>query len=59
MATQYQEDMLSELLDFIEENNISDVNQISWLTDEDCYIESAKSTEFKELLKRAKEALEE
>jgi hypothetical protein len=54
------EDVLAELLEFIEENNVSDINEIKWLSEDvDCFIESDRSIEFKELLKKASEAVGE
>jgi len=53
------EDSVSELMDIIEENNISDVNDITWLSDTDCYIESSRSVEFKELIKKVLASLSE
>lgn len=53
------EDAVRELLDFIEENNICDSHEISWLTDEDCYIESDRSSEMQELIQKIQDSLGE
>lgn len=50
-------EVVRELIDFIEENNISDIHNIYWLTDEDCYIDSDRSSEMQELLQRVEESL--
>ena len=51
--TKYRE-VLEELLEYIEENNICDENEILWLTDEDCTIDSNRSQEFTEIIEKAK-----
>lgn len=48
-----------ELIDFIEENNVCDINNITWIDDEDCYIDSSRSDEMKEIIEKVKEAIEE
>ena len=52
-------DIVRELLDFIEENNISDIHNISWISDEDCYVESERSTEWKDIIQKVEEAIKE
>lgn len=49
--------VVRELMEFIEENNISDIQNISWLDDEDCYIENDRSPEMNELIHKVQEAL--
>jgi hypothetical protein len=53
------EEAVRELLEFMEENNICDSHEICWLTDEDCYIESNRSSEMSELIQKITESLEE
>ena len=53
------EDILAELLEFIEENNVSDINELDWVSEDTCYVDSKRSVEFKELLKKANEAVGE
>lgn len=49
---------VEELLEMIEEKNICDEQNITWITDEDCEIESNKSVEFSELIEAVKEEIE-
>jgi hypothetical protein len=51
------ENVVRELIEFIEENNICDMQNIAWLTDEDCYIESERSAEMAEILQKVQDAL--
>lgn len=53
------EETVRELLDFIEENNVCDSHEISWITEEDCYIESERTPEWQELIQKAQESLGE
>ena len=53
------EDAVRELLEFMEENNICDSHEISWLKDENCYIESDRSVEMQELIQRVQNAIDE
>ena len=48
---------VEELLEFIEESGINDINNIGWLTDTDCYIDGERSEEFQRLLKETEEIL--
>lgn len=49
---------VEELLDMLEEKNICDEQNIIWITDEDCIIESNRSVEFSELIENIQEELE-
>ena len=49
---------VEELLEMIEERNICDEQNITWITDEDCEIESNRSVEFSELIENVQEELE-
>jgi hypothetical protein len=53
------EEAVRELLDFLEENNICDNHQISWITDEDCYIEGERSPEMQELIQKVHDCIGE
>lgn len=52
-------ELVRELLNFIEENGISDIHNIAWISPEDCYIESERSDEWKEMLEKVEEVVKE
>lgn len=51
--------VVRELIDFIEENHICDIHNISWISDEDCYIESDRSAEMQEIINKVEEVMGE
>lgn len=52
-------EVVEELMDFLEDNNICDINEIEWITDEDCYVESKRSPEMIEILQKVVDALKD
>ena len=50
---------VAELLEFLEESGVNDINNIGWFTDTDCYIDGERSQEFKRLIQEAEDLVKE
>ena len=51
-------DVFSDLIEYIEENGVCDEHAIYWEGNGSATVDPSRSQEFKDLIKRAKEALE-